>query len=579
MGIFNKIQAQQPYTLGGYIQLYWDWRPDIADSCYEFTFINYKNADVPGSYCPAINIYYWNDCNYGKSWMNVSYPPFSYSNTPLHDTLFRVGPSQGIRDTFCGYPTVLSELNFAQVMEPLRSRVVYKGFVYLPERCKNWHFAIGRLGDIDLCQNSWSYKNYFVNNKTVPPFLPTPGYSHTLSNIDSLYYSHYYGNIRTWVVASEGFYGCWFNNADFPGNSSPRFLSAPIYSFQKQKAVEYNPGPYDPDHDSIMVTIADTLRGTHTLLASVITFPIYAFIKNDSAGNFYSDIFTENFLYAPLAGQTGPNPLRYNPANPFDTDSTFNLKAPTGQTTFTAKSVMEPILFYKAQEYRNGHLLGETFCANQFTILTDGRLPSYMRIDTASIQGSTAFNNQSTMIGCAGTTISFDAWVKLPGDPNGDLIVRTTADTTVPGNGACTMIGQHTDSVRLHFSWTPPSNAHGLYSVFVTAKDSNCNPPYHQYTQVYTWNFYIDSCTGIIGVNDITTDNSVVLYPNPATNIVTITSSKEFKSIKVFNLLSELVMEKNVKPSKEIALDVSELPSGIYLVNVDGVVRKMVVGD
>jgi len=132
--------------------------------------------------------------------------------------------------------------------------------------------------------------------------------------------------------------------------------------------------------------------------------------------------------------------------------------------------------------------------------------------------------------------------------------------------------------VHLHFNWTPPVGSHGLYSVFVSAKDSNCSPPYNHFMQVYTWNFYIDSCAGNIGVNEIKKDNLLVLYPNPASNKITITSTKEFRSIKVYNLLSELVMEKNIKLSKETELDVRSLPSGMYLVNVDGkYMRKMVV--
>lgn len=31
----------QVYTSGGASQLYWDWRPDIASNCYEFTYVNY----------------------------------------------------------------------------------------------------------------------------------------------------------------------------------------------------------------------------------------------------------------------------------------------------------------------------------------------------------------------------------------------------------------------------------------------------------------------------------------------------------------------------------------------------------
>jgi len=180
---------------------------------------------------------------------------------------------------------------------------------------------------------------------------------------------------------------------------------------------------------------------------------------------------------------------------------------------------------------------------------------------------------------CTGLPISFDAYVKLP-IAGGDLIVRATADTTLPGNGSCTITGIHTDSVHLKFNWTVPNNARGLYNVYISAKDTNCSPPYNHYLQVYTWSFYIDSWLSPLNLSPIlspTRKEDVIIYPNPASNKVTVTSSKEFRSIKVYNLLSELMMEENVKPSKETELDVSGLPSGIYLVNVDKVVRKLLL--
>jgi len=571
IGAYLNLKSQA-FNRGESAQMYWTYRPDIGTNCYEFTYESYltrNGSSIPDYHSNGINMYYWNDCNYGKTWIGAS--DTGFVNEPLHITLARSVNPYGIIDTFCGFDMPYNTASESPVDDdlldsPHKKMLQYKGIVCLPEKCNQWHFAIGAYKYV--CIDASDKAGIFAN-------IVTSSDTFVLSNIDNLCYSPYFGSMTN-SSGGWGVVGCSFNNTNYPDNSSARFLSPPAYYFSIGKEAEYNPGPYDPDHDSISITIVDTMKTTLMLL----TWPPgvrNSFKVNDTAGNPYPDVFTYNIFFAPLPGQTGPNPIRYNAVNnPFDTDSTFHIIDSTGEVTFTGQSVMYPILYYRARDYRNHQLVSESYFYNSFSMLDDPRPLSYMNVDSAGLQNAN-FNTQGTMVGCPAWPISFDAYIKLPGVTNGDLKVRTTADTTLPGNAICAITNPNTDSVHLHFNWTPPVGSHGLYSVFVSAKDSNCSPPYNHFMQVYTWNFYIDSCSATMAVNDLENDNSLILYPNPATNKVSITSSKEFRSVKVYNLLSELVMEENVKPSKEIELDVSGLPSGIYLVNVDGVVRKMVV--
>ena len=573
---FNITDAQQKYTAGGYGQMYWDWRPDIADSCYEFTYINYRFTSehaYDNTICSSITLYFWDDCNYGKNYINGYWPGNTYTNVPLH-ALLSPTTSTAVFDTFCGYPVIHNNIASAQRREPNRRKIIYKGLVYLPEKCKNWHFILGAYNNscsIDFgCDAEW-----LVAKKA------SASYVNVLSNLDSIIFDTFTGQQEKGPHIVNGFYGCSFNNVDFPNNSSPRFLSTPIYSFQWKQNVECNPGLYDPDHDSMYVQIADTIRQTLRFRYAPMPtpFPIDGFSVTDWNGNPSPDVFLNKMYYAPVPGATGPNPQRYTPENPFDTDSTFLLDHQTGKTTFKANSIMEPALFYSVKDYRNDDFVSESYCVGQFTIMDDNRLPSYLRIDTASMKGA-EFKSNGRIRVCAGYAASFDAWVKLPNDPSGDLIVQTTADTTLPGNGACTILNNHTDSVRLHFTWTPPPGTRGLYNVFVSAKDSNCNPPYHQFRQVYTWSFDVDTCQAPLKLtpNPSLEEAGITIYPNPASNKVTITSSKDFRTVNVYTLLSELVLEKKTKRCKELELDISSLPNGMYLVNVDGkYMRKMVV--
>ncbi len=577
--LLSSLSYSQVYTQGGASQLYWKWRPDIADSCYEFTFVNYKStifSYVTTNYGPRINLFYWNDCDYGKNSMVIDSSGYAIV-PPLHDTLFRVTSPYGILDTVCGfnvpYNVGSGMAGGFETNSPNRRELIYSGLIYLPEKCRNWHFAIGHF--IGWCPVD-CHSIRTCHNGAVPGFNVT----NTKSNIDSFSYDTYFDSIRIGTSNGiRGIYGCSMNNLDFPNNNSVRFTSPIMYYFPTNKEVEYNPGPYDPDYDSLVISIPDTIKSDDWLFTTTsVGYAPRFFNLKDFNGNPSDDVFTINSHFAPLPGQTGPNPIRFNAQNnPFDTDSTFHLVDSTGKTTFTAKSDMQPLLYYSAKKYRNNKFVNETYTINQFTLIDDTRPVSFMKVDTANVQGA-VFNSDGTFMGCADYPVTFDAYVKIPFAPTANLIVKSTADTTLPGNGTCIMTNLNTDSVHLKFNWTPPLNAKGLYNVFISAKDSNCQIPYYHYTQVYTWSFYIDSCLAPMGVPATQEKEYVFLYPNPASDKVTIRSGENISSVKIYTLLSELVAEIKSRPVKQVEINTSNLSPGIYLVNIDGkYVRKLVI--
>ncbi|MBK7762983.1 MAG: T9SS type A sorting domain-containing protein [Bacteroidetes bacterium] len=572
------LKSQEVFTKGGGGEMYWKWRPDIADSCYEFTFINIlpMQYDWTHNFCEITTMYYWNDCNYGKNYIVVN--DTGFVTPPLFDTLYRAVVPQGIIDTFCGYTipyTLAIAGNNYQSYSPHRARVEYKGLIYLPEKCDRWYFAIGFHKKGGCGNISW--------DDTRTKIMLNGGFYHNqLSNLDSLCFVRY-----KWAIGSFGFSsiaGCSFNNLDFPNNNSARFLSPYLYNFPINKNVEYTPGPFDVDGDSLVVSIPDTLKGATLLQMGSATPEWYLqtarfFSDTDLNGNYHSEVFTDDHYYAPLPGQTGPNPIRYNGLNnPFDTDSTFHLVDSTGRTTFTAKSTMQPVLYYSVKEYRNQKFVSETYRFNQFTLKNDTRPISYMKIDTISVQNA-YFNNQGTLMSCAGLPISLDAYIKLPSVSNADLHVRTTADTTLPGTVSCTITNANTDSVHLKLNWQVPITAKGLYNVYISAKDSNCLAPFNHFTQVYTWSFYIDSCVAPLSVIETNVqDDNVSLFPNPAQQRLTITANEEIQYVRIYNTLSQTVADINLSPAKQWQISLSKLAPGMYYVSVNNkYVKKLVV--
>jgi len=67
------------------------------------------------------------------------------------------------------------------------------------------------------------------------------------------------------------------------------------------------------------------------------------------------------------------------------------------------------------------------------------------------------------------------------------------------------------------------------------------------------------------------------IYPNPATTQLTITASSVISEITITNLLGQTVYSSQYSGGSQASIDVSELPSGVYFVKVNGTdVRKIV---
>jgi len=71
----------------------------------------------------------------------------------------------------------------------------------------------------------------------------------------------------------------------------------------------------------------------------------------------------------------------------------------------------------------------------------------------------------------------------------------------------------------------------------------------------------------ILGVEDVTL-NETVLFPNPASKVITISSSNSLQAIHIYNVLGTEVITLNNIGSNSQLVEVSNLPSGIYLVKV-----------
>jgi hypothetical protein len=81
-------------------------------------------------------------------------------------------------------------------------------------------------------------------------------------------------------------------------------------------------------------------------------------------------------------------------------------------------------------------------------------------------------------------------------------------------------------------------------------------------TQIFNDTF--DSTNASLSVEDLELLSGLLVYPNPATDILNISSQLELKKVVIFNLLGKQVVETTATSQ----IDVSHLSAGIYLLNV-----------
>jgi len=79
--------------------------------------------------------------------------------------------------------------------------------------------------------------------------------------------------------------------------------------------------------------------------------------------------------------------------------------------------------------------------------------------------------------------------------------------------------------------------------------------------------FFFDSGLGVNTSN--AKSNSIALYPNPAKDVVNISSSSKISSISVYDITGKMVLKSNTIANDQI--NVSSLKSGIYLVRIEDV--------
>ena len=84
--------------------------------------------------------------------------------------------------------------------------------------------------------------------------------------------------------------------------------------------------------------------------------------------------------------------------------------------------------------------------------------------------------------------------------------------------------------------------------------------------------YYDDVCFGegtpiYVGIEEVSADENIIIYPNPAQNVVHINTSVDVEQIQLINNSGQLVLS-SYSTGKQMDLDISELEPGIYFVKI-----------
>ena len=113
------------------------------------------------------------------------------------------------------------------------------------------------------------------------------------------------------------------------------------------------------------------------------------------------------------------------------------------------------------------------------------------------------------------------------------------------------------------------------------------NGVYNYYVKANYDGFESDTSNNVtvscfVGVEELTLEKSIKVYPNPATNQLNVKVSNDIKEIKVYNYVGQVVYGTSVTSTKTIQINTSEYKAGIYLMqftteNGKTITKKVVI--
>ncbi len=150
------------------------------------------------------------------------------------------------------------------------------------------------------------------------------------------------------------------------------------------------------------------------------------------------------------------------------------------------------------------------------------------------------------------------------------------------GGGTCSFVTTQEVPIQIGNNVELPAGAYELCDVFylnetstdrafITIKATNINNE----NDFAILSFDTDK---LVGINEVTDNNSFSIYPNPTIDFITVTNlNNENQTIQITNSNGEIVKTAETLKNNQIKINISELSNGIYIITNGNKSKKFIV--
>jgi Secretion system C-terminal sorting domain len=250
---------------------------------------------------------------------------------------------------------------------------------------------------------------------------------------------------------------CSLNNFNFPFNNSPVFSNDPVLILSVNSTAFISNGIYDPDGDSISVSLAPAEDGTST-------------VTYQSGFTFFS---------------------------PISVSGTMMLDSTNGDLYLTPSTPETDIVVYLISEYRNGQLIGHTKRENiVHVIANNNHLPSIN------------YTFPFVATACYGDTLNLSI-VTSDLDLNDSTFIDTIFNNLPTGSFQYSLIPGKNQSAQLIFISDSTMVSSTPYTFTIKVRDNACSMYGIQY---YSFRLYTNNCNSLVWPGDADSDSDVDIY-------------------------------------------------------------------
>lgn len=146
----------------------------------------------------------------------------------------------------------------------------------------------------------------------------------------------------------------------------------------------------------------------------------------------------------------------------------------------------------------------------------------------------------------------------------GQSVNTKVTDNYITHNG---VIDNDSNTINITFNWTAPAQAAGPITFYAAINAAN-NDGMATGDQIFITSHTVEGPPAITKIRNNTINNSIEIYPNPASDYVYIRNNNlSEKTISIFNLQGVLIMSFIAKGYENI-INVTDLPEGLYLISI-----------